>query len=108
MIMAVDCAAGAGFQDAETLHSLLLDFFLGPWGGSPMPPTSIRSTAVAIPEGLGRASILGGSSPLPSGHGCGGYSGGFCRPIPKRPLGNIHRGASDQCAIAQLSWFADY
>ena len=41
-----------------------------------------------FPKVEGSPGILGGSSPPPLGHGCGRYSGGFCRPIPKRPLGN--------------------
>ncbi len=35
MIMAVDCAAGAGFKDAETLRSLLLEFPMGQFTHAP-------------------------------------------------------------------------
>jgi len=35
MIMAVDCAAGAGFKDAETLRSLLLEFSMGRFTHAP-------------------------------------------------------------------------
>ena len=35
MIMAVDCAAGAGFKDAETLRSLLLGFSMGRFTHAP-------------------------------------------------------------------------
>ena len=35
MIMAVDCAAGAGFKDAETLRSLLLEFSMGRFTRAP-------------------------------------------------------------------------
>lgn len=35
MIMAVDCAAGAGFRDAEKLRSLLLEFSMGRFTHAP-------------------------------------------------------------------------
>jgi hypothetical protein len=53
------------------------------------PTQGTRRRFRLFPKVASSPGILGGSSPPPSGHGCGRYSGGFRRPIPKRPLGNI-------------------